>query len=398
MQMKTMPHRFGMFVHWGIYALTEYHEQYRWRVHMKRDEYAKLMHQFNPVDYNPEEWVLMAKEAGMEYICVTTKHHDGFCMWDTKYSDFKITNTPYGKDILKMLSDACEKHGMALSLYYSIPDWNHPNAYNEHSSHQMVNEGDVPDSLLYREYIKNQMSELLTNYGKIYTLFWDINPRISDPSINEYVRSLQPDILINDRGYDAGDFSTPERHVPDGHAFDRFTEACQAVGRESWGYRNKEDYYTPKFLCQSIDKILVMGGSYLLNVGPMPSGKIDEKSKSIIKKVGTWYNKIKESLIDVECTPDFFNHAWFLTTKRDNTVYIHYNRDAADIGLTLKPYNQPIKSVTVLNNSQKLEWAIDTMPDDKNWKTHEMNPPTLHLFNVPADTIYDEPIVIKIEL
>jgi len=396
--MNTMPKRLGMFVHWGLYSIAGYHEQERWRLFIPRVEYTKLMDKFNPVDYNPEEIVLMAKAAGMEYICITTKHHDGFCMFDTAYTDFKITNTPYGKDILKMLADACEKHGIALSLYYSIPDWNHPNAYNPKSSHQMEEEGDVPDTVLYREYVKNQMRELLTNYGKIYTLFWDISPGIDDPSINDFVRSLQPDILINDRGYDGGDFSTPERHVPDGHAFDRFTEACQAVGRQSWGFRNNEDYYTSKFICQSIDKILVMGGSYLLNVGPMPSGKIDEKSKASIKKVGDWYNKVKEAFVDVECAPDFFRHPWYLVTKRDNIVYIHFNRDAADSGLTLKPYDKAIKSATVLNNGQKLEVAIDTMPDDKDWSTHVMNPPTLHLYNIPVEEFYHEPIVIKLEL
>ena len=120
----THKNKFGMFIHWGIYALTELQDQAFTRYGLDRAEYEGLAKKFNPEKYNPEEWVLLAKEAGMEYICFTTKHHDGFCMWDTKYTDYNIMNTPYGKDVLKMLSDACQKHGMRLSIYYSNPDWN----------------------------------------------------------------------------------------------------------------------------------------------------------------------------------------------------------------------------------------------------------------------------------
>ena len=167
---------------------------------------------------------------------LTAKHHDGFCMWDTKYSDYNITNTPYGKDVLKMLADACRKHGVLLSLYYSNPDWHHPYGYNPASTHQWkaLKRMDV-NTGIYREYIKNQITELLTKYGSIYTFFWDIPPHINDPSLNELVRSLQPGILINDRGFDAGDFSTPEREYSQNNEtrFPRMTEACNSVGEQS---------------------------------------------------------------------------------------------------------------------------------------------------------------------
>ena len=140
-----MPHKFGMFVHWGIYSLTGYHEQVRWRFFTPRAEYRKLMNEFNPVKYDPDEWVRLAKDAGMEYICFTTKHHDGFCMFDTKYTDFNIMNTPYHRDVLKELSEACARGGLALSLYYSNPDWDYKYGYNSHSSHQMPEKGDAED-------------------------------------------------------------------------------------------------------------------------------------------------------------------------------------------------------------------------------------------------------------
>ena len=276
-----MPHKFGMFVHWGIYSLTGYHEQVRWRFFTPRAEYRKLMNEFNPVKYDPDEWVRLAKDAGMEYICFTTKHHDGFCMFDTKYTDFNIMNTPYHRDVLKELSEACARGGLALSLYYSNPDWDYKYGYNSHSSHQMPEKGDAEDIEKLKEFQRNQIRELLTNYGKIYTFFWDIPTNISDPSMNEFIRSLQPDILIDDRGWgDKGDFSTPERFVPDGHKFERMTEACQSVGEQSWGYCADEDYFTNRYLTASIDKIRAMDGSYLLNVGPMPDGRIPERGDS----------------------------------------------------------------------------------------------------------------------
>ena len=204
-----------MFIHWGIYAATGLHEQALARYDIPFEEYDKLVESFNPTEYDPEEWVLLAKNAGMKYICFTAKHHDGFCMWDTKYTDYNIMNTPYKKDVLKMLSDACAKHDMRLSIYYSNPDWHHENGYNQFSTHQWRSRfPECADTVKYREYVKNQLCELLTGYGKIYTLFWDIPPHIVDESLNAYARSLQPDILINDRGWDKGDFSTPEREVP----------------------------------------------------------------------------------------------------------------------------------------------------------------------------------------
>ena len=181
-----MNSKFGMFIHWGIYAQIGYHEQVL-RI-MEHDVYEKYAETFNPTEYDPEEWVLLAKRTGMKYICITAKHHDGFCMWDTKFTDYKITNTPYGKDVLKMLADACKKHGMLLSLYYSCPDWHYEYGYNPNSSHQWkAKNQDHPDTEKLRVYIKLQIEELMSNYGPIYTLFWDIPPKIVDRSINEMV-------------------------------------------------------------------------------------------------------------------------------------------------------------------------------------------------------------------
>lgn len=393
-----MPHKFGMFVHWGIYSLTGYHEQVRWRFFTPRAEYRKLMNEFNPVKYDPDEWVRLAKDAGMEYICFTTKHHDGFCMFDTKYTDFNIMNTPYHRDVLKELSEACARGGLALSLYYSNPDWDYKYGYNSRSSHQMPERGDAEDIEKLKEFQRNQIRELLTNYGKIYTFFWDIPTNISDPSMNEFIRSLQPDILIDDRGWgDKGDFSTPERFVPDGHKFERMTEACQSVGEQSWGYCADEDYFTNRYLTASIDKIRAMDGSYLLNVGPMPDGRIPERSAEIVRRVGKWYNSVKEAF---DAEPYLLENRALVCTKRGSTLYVHIPDGLNARGLTLKPIDVLPKSVTLLNDGRSLKYSITTRPEDKGWSAPDniLRRQTLHIFDMPADEFADETMVLRIEL
>ena len=393
-----MPKKFGMFIHWGIYSLTGYHEQVRWRYFTPGTEYRKLVEKFNPMEFDADEIVTLAKNAGMEYICFTTKHHDGFCMWDTATTDFGIMNTPYKKDILKELSEACARHGIALSLYYSNPDWNYEYGYNSASSHQLEIGEQKEDTAKFREFQKAQIKELLTNYGKIYTFFWDIPTRIEDPTMNEYVRSLQPDIIINDRGWnDPGDFSTPERDVPEGTRFERFTEACQSVGHQSWGYCSDEDYYTTNFLTASIDKIRVMDGSYLLNVGPMPNGKLPERAVEIIKAVGSWYNRVKEGF-EGDPNPDILDNKNLLAVKNGSTLYVHIPKGLNFCGLTLKPIDVLPKSVTLLNNGCPLEFGIVTRPEDKDWKIQILRRQTLHIFNIPVEKFASETLVIKIEL
>lgn len=242
----------------------------------------------------------MVKKAGMDYICFTVKHHDGFCMWDTRYTDFNIMNTPYKKDILREVADGCMRHDIKLALYYSCPDWNYKNSVNFGGDHQLAkpNEGDEPNEALYKEYVRNQIRELLVNYGKIDAWFWDIPPYNRDESMNAFIRSLQPGILINNRGYSEGDYKTPERSVPEGSCFEQLTEACQSISSVSWGYRANDDYYSKLFLRQSIDNIMSRGGNYLLNVGPDASGRIPEEVKARLIDIGSWYKKVKERLAD----------------------------------------------------------------------------------------------------
>lgn len=396
----THENKLGMFVHWGIYALTGLQDQAIVRYEMDRKEYEDLQNSFNPVLYDPEEWVLLAKEAGMKYICFTTKHHDGFCMWDTKYTDYNIMKTPYGKDVLKMLADACQKHGMLLSLYYSNPDWHHEYGYNPASTHQWgVVQTERVNTELYREYIKNQVTELLTNYGPIYTFFWDIPPRIEDPSLNELVRSLQPSILINDRGWSKGDFSTPEREYksPEGERFTRMTEACNSLDEQSWGYREKADFYTKRHICTSIDRIMSLGGSYLLNVGPDARGVITPAYADRLRAVGDWYNRMEGCLESAE-EDSFDYHVYkytdYTVTKKNGKTYLHFYDGVRSSSVALDRYPSIPKRVRLLNTGKDLPFANERLPEYAQSGRAGLY---LHIYGIPADELVSEPIVIEIE-
>ncbi len=395
-------HKFGMFIHWGIYAVLGLHEQVLARYNYDKHAYEQLMDCFNPTSYNPEDWVLLAKHAGMKYICFTAKHHNGFCMWDTKYTDYKITNTPYQKDVLKELQLACRKHGMLFSIYYSNPDWHHADAYNPKSSHQWCAvKNPNTDFKRYKEYIKAQLTELLTNYGEIYTLFWDIPPQMQDESINALARKLQPDILINDRGFDTGDFSTSERDYDTAGFSGRFhemTEACNAVGEQSWGYRKTEDYHSIRYLTHSIDKIMAFGGSYLLNIGPDAEGKIPEKARQSIENVGNWYNRVKHTL--EFCQADTFDYGNMkyscARTKKDNKTYFHFYDGMNASGVAIKQFPNIPQAVVFVNTGKSLPFCVEYMPEFLNPDDEKTKQMYLHIFDIPVDDYEKEPIIIEV--
>ncbi len=395
--------RFGIFIHWGIYAVSGVQEQVFARMNWPREKYEALMHSFNPVKYDPEQWVLLAKEAGAKYICFTAKHHDGFCMWNTKYTDYSIMNTPYGRDVLKMLSDACGKHGMALSIYYSNPDWHHPYGYNPASSHQWkAMRNGVIDTARYREYVKNQVEELLTNYGPIYTFYWDIPPGIHDPSLNERIRSLQPDILINNRGWSEGDFSTPEREdsITDETEYKTMTEACESVGEQSWGYRKNEDFHSIRYLTGSIDRVMAKGGSYILNVGPDAEGVIPGEYADRIRRVGDWYRRMEGCLERHEADPFHYGIAGIkinpcIARKKDGKTYFHFYNGIKSSAVCMSRFPSLPKKVRLMNTGEDLPFAIEPMPAYFAGGVG-IAQEYLHIRGIPVDSLASEPIVIEV--
>ncbi len=392
--------RFGLFIHWGLYSIPAWHEQHQWRARVPRNEYVKLAQKWNPVKFNPDAWLDLMEAAGMKYITITTKHHDGFCLWDSKQTRFNTMNTPYRQDLIGKLADACHRRNVPLCLYYSIADWNHPNYPNQGRHHELAQPeaGDSPDWEKYMEFLRNQVRELCTDYGKIHGFWWDMNvPLYNDPSVNAMIRKLQPDAVINNRGFDEGDFGTPERDfdtaAADSKSLERPTEACQSVGMESWGYRKDEDYYTIGHLERSIDKYLSRGANYLLNAGPTAEGIIPPESEAILRKIGKWYHSVKESYEDVTAAPELINSSEALITRRENTVYVHLSKSIPGNGFKLKPMDQLPVSATLLNDGRKVKALADLVPSE-----HLEQKPYLRLAGLPADEMAGTVMVIKLQM
>lgn len=390
--------RFGLFIHWGLYAIPGWHEQQQWRGRVPRAEYVKRAAEWNPVHYDPDAWLDLAEEAGMKYICLTTKHHDGFCLWDTRQTAYNTMNTPYGKDIVGMLAEACHRRGFPLCLYYSVVDWHQPNYPNQGRHHELPPQtGDEPDHARYLEFLKAQVRELCTDYGVIHGFWWDMNvEQHVDPSVNAMIRALQPNAVINNRGFDEGDFGTPERDYEKGvdelRAFPRLTEACQSVGAESWGYRKDEDYYTDRHLLRSIDKYLARDANYLLNVGPKADGTIPEEAAAILRRIGVWYRSVRESLENVEPVSHLTANPNILLTRRDNTLYVHLARDPVSEAVKLKPLAVAPQRATLLNTGQPVEWTLDMAPSD-----HADQRGYLRLRKLPVNELTNTVLIVKME-
>jgi alpha-L-fucosidase len=391
--------RYGMFIHWGLYSIPAWHEQHQWRARVPRAEYVKLANQWNPKKFDSEEWLDTMEMAGMKYITITTKHHDGFCLWDTKQTKFNTMNTPYKQDIIGRLADSCHKRNVPLCLYYSIADWNHPNYPNQGRHHELAGPepGDTPDWDKYMEFLKAQVKELCSDYGKIDGFWWDMNvPLYKDPSVNAMIRSLQPSAVINNRGFDDGDFGTPERDFAaaeaDATVLERPVEACQSVGMESWGYKKDEDYYSDLHLERSIDKYLSRDANYLLNVGPTAEGLIPDESFLILERLGDWYLSVEESYSNVNPSPALLSSKDVSVTSRDKTIYIHFNKGLTGNGFKVKPLDVlPVKA-TLLNNNKRVECVVDLSPSD-----HIDQKKYLRLRNLPVNEMANSVMVVKLE-
>lgn len=387
--------RFGMFIHWGIYALSGIHEQYWQRWNIPAATYVKYAEQFNPKGFNPVIWLDLAQEAKMEYLVFTTKHHDGFCMWDTKQTEFNIMNTPFGKDVLAMLAEECHKRDFPLVLYYSVADWHHPVYPNIGRHHEIVTDPANHDMPAYVEYVKAQLSELCNNYGTIHGIWWDMNvPEYKDPSVAQLIRKLQPLAKINNRGFDNGDFSTPERDWDPENANPlggkhRFVEACQSVGVNSWGYRKDEDYYSSKYLLQCIDKWLSDGANYLLNVGPDADGIIPSQAMRILKDIGNWMQHVRPAF-NGKPRPRMLENNELKVISDGNVLYVHCPMGLTSSTIALNPLSDEPLSVILMNNGQPLDWTFEPVV----YQRHCGNK-ILRIRNIPVDEL-NGPAVIKL--
>jgi alpha-L-fucosidase len=379
--------RFGMFIHWGLYAVpagewngkTGYGEWIRTSAQIPLDEYHKFRLRFNPARFNAEEWVRMAKDAGMKYITITTKHHDGFCLFDSKETDFDIMSTPFRRDIMKELSKACKKAGIKLCWYHSIMDWHHPD-YLPRRDWEKTRSKEGADYDRYVKYMKNQLRELLTGYGKIGVLWFDGEwestwTRERGRDLYRYVRGLQPDIIVNNRvgagrsgmeGFSedesaAGDFGTPEQQIPPTGLPGVYWETCMTMN-DHWGYnKNDKSWKSAKELIRMLADIASKGGNYLLNVGPTAEGVFPPESVERLREIGRWMKVNGEAIHGTQASP-FRRLAWGRCTRRKTAVgellYLHVFDRPADGRLRLSGIlNRPASVYPLSNPGQRLKWT-----------------------------------------
>jgi alpha-L-fucosidase len=306
-----------------------------------RAEYEKFAPQFNPVKFNAAEWVAIAKNAGMKYIVITSKHHDGFSMFDSKVSDYTaVKSTPYKKDPLKELSRECKKAGIKFCVYHSIMDWHHPaqmkSAKGEYNSSRMA--ADRKDE--YVKYMKGQLRELIENYDPAVLWFdgewcdWWTEPDAQD--LVQYLQALKPDVIINNRvgkgrkgmeGFNkgegfSGDFFTPEQQIPATGLPGADWESCMTMN-ETWGFhRHDENWKSPTVLIQNLVDIASKGGNFLLNVGPKADGTIPEASVERLSAMGKWMKTNSESIYGTTASP-FAKLAWGRATQKPGKIYLH---------------------------------------------------------------------------
>ncbi len=313
--------RFGMFIHWGPVTLKGTEIGWSRGAQIPIEEYDNLYKRFNPVNFNAEDWVKLAKDAGMKYIIFTSKHHDGFCMWNTKYTDYNIMNSPFKRDVVKELADACRKYGMALGLYHSTLDWYHPDFPLTSPGGKVRRATSNLDR--YTEYLKNQSVELLRNYGPLFVMWYDVPQEfdaVRGQGVIDLVRKVQPDIIINNRTGAKGDFDTPEQRVG-GFQNDRPWETCMTIARQ-WAWKPNDEVKSLEQCLHSLVRSAGGDGNLLFNVGPTSDGIIEPLQVERLREMGKWLQKHGNAIYGTRGGP-FKPTDWGVSTRKGNTIFLH---------------------------------------------------------------------------
>ncbi|MCQ2413491.1 MAG: alpha-L-fucosidase [Clostridia bacterium] len=337
--------RFGMFIHWGLYALPARHEWVKNREMIPDEKYDLYFKHFDPDMFDAKEWARRAKEAGMKYAVLTTKHHEGFCMFDTAYTDYKVTNTPAGRDLVREYVDAFRAEGLKVGFYYSLLDWHHPD-FTIDSRHPLRNAPNIEeldrgkDMHRYAEYMRNQVRELLTNYGKIDIIWFDFSypekgkDAWESEKLIELVRSLQPHIIVDNRTGIEQDIWTPEQYQPTHWLTHPETgeyltwEACQTFSG-SWGYyRDETSWKSPEQLIKMLITNVSLGGNLLMNVGPTSRGYFDDRAVAALNEYGKWMKYNNRSIYgctmaEPDLLPTVPKSCRYTQSEDGKRLYIH---------------------------------------------------------------------------
>jgi len=340
--------RFGMFIHWGIYAIPARGEWVKQQESIPDADYQPFFETFDPMHYDPRIWAKAAREAGMKYAVMTAKHHDGFCLFETKYTDYQSMNTPARRDLIREYVEAFRAEGLKVGFYYSLLDWHHPDyPIAGDTIHPMRNHPDYKDHAgnlpRYADYIRNQVEELLTHYGKIDIIWFDFSYGAMSgeawkaTELVKMVRRLQPEIIIDNRlggnikavepEIYAGDFASPEQIIPPEGVLNEAGqpipwEACITMN-DHWGYAAQDkNFKSPATLVRALVECVSKGGNLLLNVGPTAKGEIPPESLQILAEVGRWMHENGESIYGCG-NAGLPKPEWGRFTRRGDCLYAH---------------------------------------------------------------------------
>lgn len=387
--------RFGMFIHWGLYAIPAGEwkgkkipgigEWIMERADIPVSEYEKLAQQFNPIKFNADEWVRIAKNAGMKYIVITSKHHDGFCLWDSKYTDYDVVDaTPFKRDVLQELAEACRRNGVRLCFYHSIMDWHHPDAQATFGPNYNDTSLSNPNFDRYVEYyMKPQLKELVENYGPLGILWFD-GEWVKDWSRGmgwhtyDYVRGLQPDIIINNRvgkgrrgmqgmskGDEfAGDFGTPEQEIPPTGLPGADWETCMTMNN-TWGYKSYDhNWKSTEDLLHKLADIASKGGNFLLNVGPTAEGLIPQPSVERLQAIGEWMKVNGQSIHGTTANP-LGKLPWGRCTAKPGKLYLHVFDWPEDARLWVPGLRNKVNRAYLLADQRHPQLRVNRVTDDE---------------------------------
>ncbi|MCJ8013508.1 alpha-L-fucosidase [Paenibacillus sp. KQZ6P-2] len=362
--------RFGIFIHWGPYSLREIEASWPLMPHSSQhlgvDVYESLADEFNPLNYDPKVWAKAAKAAGAKYIVLTVKHHDGFCLFDTKTTDYNAVQRGPKRDLVMPFVEAVRSEGLKVGLYFTTIDWHDPDfATIPISAGIQSPKPNVYDPMRWWEFHKRfveQLRELLINYGRIDLIWFDVPgfgaDRWRSSEVKQMMLNLQPHLIVNNRLPDAGDYETPEQFVPV-HPPDEWWETCMTMNNQ-WAYHSdKTCYKSTLTLLNTLLEIATKGGNLLLNVGPRPDGTWPEEALERLEAIGTWLKHSGESIYGTKRTPVHFPPCFYgPITVKENTVYLHV-KDIPRFPLEFRWIQGKVREVRLLRTGKALSYRVE---------------------------------------